>query len=402
MVDINALRGIPPQEQDENAIKEKRQESRKEQLIEKGLERARPDLKGPQKEKAKEVLKQAINDPNMLDKTIEDLAFSVAESLQNVDDELSPEAEYFQWIEEGQQVIEEMTDNDITDNDIKHREDFLDNLDQRENDLKLYISLYQKSSSSKAKEKLEFLQKKLAKLLEIRGAIEASTKSKEEAERQQDIQEEERRLAQEYYQMLEDRKRKDDEIMFSDLEYKAALLAAETAIALAVLEKKSQENKLRQERLQAYMQKRANDMRFLHAIAPSSQIKDAYQKQQEMINLVKVANTSQQYGVYNEEEQIRRNICGAVLEYRRRDKEVPEKVLYKLGVKSFVSEYSMSEEILRKKMQNQSKEDIVKRINELRGRQNSSFVPKSMQHNRDNMQTFDRERFLAKMREYQR
>ncbi len=403
MVDINFLRGLPPQEKDE-ADKLKQKDAQKHQLIEKGLERARPDLKGPQKEKAKEILSQKVDNPNaaVSDKDIEDLAFSVAESLQAIDDELHPETEYMQWIDDSQKIIRHMTDHDITDDDIKEREAFLDNLDQRENDLKVYIALYQNSGSQKAKDKLAFLQKKLAKLLEIRGVIEASTKSKEEAKLQQKLDEREKFLAQQYYQALEARKKQEDEIFFSDLEYKASLLAAQTVIALAVLDQQTKENQLRQQRLQNYMQKRANDMRLLNQVSPNQQLKDAFQKQQEMIALTKVANTSQQHGVFNEEEQIRRNVCGAVLEYRRRDKEVPEKVLYKLGVKSFVPEYSMSEEILRRKMAHQSQKDIVERINELRGRQNTSFAPKLKIQSRENMQAFDRERFLAKMREYQK
>ena len=82
-----------------------------------------------------------------------------------------------------------------------------------------------------------------------------------------------------------------------------------------------------------------------------------------------------------------------MLEYRLRGKEVPEKVLYKLGVKSFVPEYSMSEEILSKSFEDQTKEERIKRINELRGRQNTSSVPQLV--NRNKIQSFDLGRFNA-------
>ena len=118
---------------------------------------------------------------------------------------------------------------------------------------------------------------------------------------------------------------------------------------------------------------------------------------QEMMNLVKVANTTARHGYESDEERMRREICGAVLEYRIRGKEVPDRILYKLGVKSFVPDYSMSEEILTQGIKSQSKADVIKRINELTGRQSSSNRPQLQQ----NMQRFDSQRFimLKKLRE---
>ena len=173
----------------------------------------------------------------------------------------------------------------------------------------------------------------------------------------------------------------------------ACLLMAQSLIALAAVDEMDKANQLRKQRYQEYMSRRADDLRFLNRIRPDNRLSDAYAKHTEMMNLVKVANTSQIHGQFSEEEQIRRNVCGAVLEYRRRDKDVPEKVLYKLGVKTFVPDYSMSEEILQKNIQSQSKSDVIKRINELRGRQNASIAPKSV--NKDKIQSFDMSRYIA-------
>ena len=392
MVDINELRGISSSENKERKELSERseKEKKKQDAIEKGIERARPDLKGHEKEKAKEILSRAVDGENLpLDKNIEDFAFMVANSLQTIENEVAPQNEYFYWIEDAQKIIHDMNDGDITDDDIEKRGDFLSTLDERETEMRVYMALYAASNSSKAKERLEFLQLKLAKLQQLRSAVLASTKSRAEAEAERQAKEE-KRLALEYQRMLEEEKRHE---LYSDTEYKASLLMAQSLIALAAVDEMDKANQLRKQRYQEYMSRRADDLRFLNRIRPDNRLSDAYAKHTEMMNLVKVANTSQIHGQFSEEEQIRRNVCGAVLEYRRRDKDVPEKVLYKLGVKTFVPDYSMSEEILQKNIQSQSKSDVIKRINELRGRQNASIAPKSV--NKDKIQSFDMSRYIA-------
>ena len=388
MVDINELRGISsPEEKKQKELSEK--EKKKQDVIEKGIERARPDLKGPEKEKAKEVLSRAVDGDNLpLDKNIEDFAFIVANSLQTIENEVSPQNEYFYWIEDTQKIIHDMTDGDITDRDLDARDDFLANLDERETEMRVYMALYAASNSSKAKERLEFLQMKLAKLQQLRSSILASTKSREEAMYERHVKEEEKRLAMEYQRMLEEQKRQE---LYSDAEYKASLLMAQTLIALAAADEMDKANQLRKQRYQEYMLRRADDLRFLNRVKPDNALTDAYAKHLEMMNLVKTANTSQNHGHFTEEEQIKRDVCGAVLEYRRRDKNVPDKILYKLGVKSFVPDYSMSEEMLRRNINTQSKSDVIKRINELRGRQNS-FASQLV--NKSKIQSFDMSRYI--------
>lgn len=390
MVDINELRGISSAEdKKEKELSEK--EKKKQNIIEKGIEHARPDLKGPQKEKAKEVLSRIVDGDNLpIDKNIEDFAFIVANSLQTIENEVTPQNEYFYWIEDANKIIHDMTDGDISDADIDNRENFLSTLDERETEMRVYMALYAASNSSKAKERLEFLQLKLAKLQQLRSAILASTKSREEALYERQVKEDEKRIAAEYQRMLEEKEQKE---LYSDFEYKASLKMAQTLIALAAVDQMDKANQFRKQRFQNYMLRRADDLRFLNRIHPNKTLHDAYSKHLETMNLVKVANTSQNHGYFTEEEQIKRNVCGAVLEYRYRNKEVPEKILYKLGVKSFVPDYSMSEEILQQNIKSQSKSDVIKRINELRGRQNNSFAPKSI--NKNKIQSFDLSRYVA-------
>ena len=391
MVDINELRGISSSE-DKKQKELSEKEKKKQEVIEKGLERARPDLKGPQKEKAKEILNRVIDGENLpVDKNVEDFAFMVANSLQTIENEVAPKNEYFYWIEDTKKIIHDMTDGDITEEDINRREDFLTNLDDRETEMRVYMALYAASNSSKAKERLEFLQLKLARLQQLRSAILASTKNRAEAEAERQAKEEEKRIALEYQRMLEEEQRR--EALYPDADYKASLLIAQSLIALAAVDEMDKANRLRKQRYQEYLARRGDDLRFMNRIHPNQNVTDAYAKHLEMVNLVKVANTSQNHGRFNEEEQIKRDVCGAVLEYRRRGKDVPEKILYKLGVKSFVPDYSMSEEILQKNMQTQSKSDVIKRINELRGRQTSSIAPKSI--NKDRIHSFDMNRYIA-------
>ena len=393
MVDINELRGIsssdnnPKKELSDKTEKEKK----KQEVIEKGIARARPDLKGPEKEKAKEILSRAVDGENLpMDKNLEDFAFIVADALQSIENEVAPENEYINWIEDANKVIHDMTDGHINDADIDNRENFLSTLDERETEMRVYMALYAASNSSKAKDRLSFLQLKLAKLQQLRSAVLATTKSRAEAEAERQAKEEEKRLAMEYQRILEE---KQQEQLYSDFEYKASLAMAQTLIAMAAVDELDKANQLRKQRYLNYMDRRADDMRFLNRINPDPKLNRNYSRHVEMMNLVKVANTAQNHGHFTEEEQIRRNVCGAVLEYRRRDKEVPEKVLYKLGVKSFVPDYSMSEEILQRNISSQSQSDVIKRINELRGRQSNSFVSKSV--NRDRIQSFDLNRYVA-------
>ncbi len=395
MVDINALRGISSPEKDKPLEKKDKKQKIREEKIEQGLNRARPDMQGYDKDRAKEILLQKTQNNEKIPDDMEDLAFQVAQSLQTIENETTPVNEYFYWIEDAQDVIKNMNDGDITDGDIAAREDFLDMLTVRETEMRVYMDLYRASKSPMAKERLALLELKLAKLQQLRSAIQASTKSKEEAEYERRVSEEEKRLALEYYRMLEEQKQREDQTLFDvvDLDYQMSLRAAQTMIALAALDENAKLHQLRQQRFQNFMSNRADNLKYLAKFESQQALHDRYAKHLETANLVKVANSAQNVGNFNEDDKVRRDVCGAVLEYRLRGKEVPEKVLYKLGVKSFVPEYSMSEEILNKSFENQTTEERIKRINELRGRQNTSSVPQLV--NRNKIQSFDLGRFNA-------
>ena len=252
MVDINKLRGIstPP------TPTPSQEEKKKEKIIERGLERARPNLPDKEKEVAKKQLMEKIGSKISDDKEltasdleIDTLAFAVAESLQTMESETCPVNEYFGWIDEAQSVIKNMTDGDISDSDINQREDFLADLDQRETEMRVYMALYARCSSPTAKERLAFLQVKLAKLMELRSAVKAATKNKEEAEKFQEVKEEERRRAERYAEELEYRKQNpDDNSLFTDAEYKAALAMSQALIAMAAAQQLSEEERLRKQR----------------------------------------------------------------------------------------------------------------------------------------------------------
>ena len=395
MVDINALRGISSPEKDKTQVKEDKKQKIREEKIEQGLKRARPDMQGYEKDRAKEILLQKTQNDEKIPDDMEDLAFQVAQSLQTIENETTPVNEYFYWIEDAQDVIKNMNDGDITDSDIAEREGFIDTLTVRETEMRVYMDLYRASKSPMAKEKLALLELKLAKLQQLRSAVLASTKSKEEAEYERRVSEEEKRLALEYHRMLEEQKQRENQSLYDvlDIDYQMSLRAAQMMIAMAAVDEQAKLHQLRQQRFQEFMQNRGDNLKYFAKFEPQNSLHDRYANHLETLNLVKVANLAQNTGNFNDDERIKRDICGAVLEYRLRGKEVPEKVLYKLGVKSFVPEYSMSEEILSKSFEDQTKEERIKRINELRGRQNTSSVPQLV--NRNKIQSFDLGRFNA-------
>lgn len=413
MADIKELRGISISPKPTPS----KEEERKIKLVERGLERANPNLVGKEKEQALKQLMERANsriDPTKelqaSDLEINVLSLSVAKSMQAIDSETTPENEYFRWIEDAQNLIKDMNKDDVKQSTIDKREDFLADLDQRESEMRVYMALYASCNSDEAKQRLAFLQIKLAKLMELRSAVKASTRSKEEAEYRLKIKEEEKKLAEEYIAALEYRRlNSESRILYTEEEYRAGLMMAQMLVALAAAKELSEAEKLRKKRYEEYLEQRMKDMQKLRDLGIKTKDVDIYSmnnlkniqmnmaRHQEMMNLIKIASTTSRHGFESEEEKTRRDVCCAVLEYRRRGKEVPDRILYKLGAKSFVPDYSMSEELLNKGMQSHSKEEVIKRINELTGRQSSVSTPISQ----IKMQRFDSQRFiqLKKMRE---
>lgn len=406
MADIKKLRGIstPPE------LTPSKEEERKVKLVEKGLERAKPNLTGSEKEEAMKQLMFRVNgklgsnkELQASDLELDTLSFAVAESMQAIDSETTPENEYFRWIDDAQTIIHDMNQDDVAQSTIDKREEFLLNMDQRESEMRVYMALYASCNSDLAKQRLAFLQVKLAKLMELRSAVKVSTKSKEEAEYKLRVKEEEKRQAQETIAILEFRRlHPDSRTLYTEEEYRAGLMMAQMLIVLAAAKELSEAEQLRKKRYEEYLESRMKDMQKLRDYGIITKDVDIYSmnnmkniqmnmaRHQEMMNLIKIASTTARHGYESEEEKTRREVCCAVLEYRRRGKDVPDRILYKLGAKSFVPDYSLSEEILNRGIQSHSKADVIKRINELTGRQ--SVVNKSISEIK--MQRFDSQRFI--------
>lgn len=391
---MNALRGISsPVSASPNP-----EAAKKKAIIEKGLDKLAPELNRDQKEiAAAKLLEGQGNNPTIKigDKeiTFESLAFQVANSIQAIESETDPMEEYFRWIYEAQQVITEMTTNGITPGEIAHREDFLGDLEQRESEMRVCMSLYASCNTPEAKARLAFLQVKLAKLMEIRSAIKTSTKEPVEAALDSRTNDQDKNRGESYCRFLDNcKERYDDGKLFSDDEYHLGLCCAQAVIAISAKTHISEADQLERDRYARYLDQRMKDMIYLrdmgirvkdNSIDDMDRIVDIQQRivaHQEMMNLVKIATEPQRINMSEkemEDDRIRKDMCALVLECRRRDKPVPDRIMYKLGAKSFVPDYSLSEELLNKK--ENSKEDAIKRINELRGRQSILIKPQLKQ-----------------------
>ncbi len=156
------------------------------ELIQKGLEHAYPRISKDEKEALASQLevksdgKVKIGDREI---TVGELDFIVANSIQTITSETDPKNEYFTWIEDGIDIIKDMSTDGVTKEELERRNEFLTDLDQRETEVKMCISLYQRAAmgtghlADTAKEKIAFLQKKWAKLMEIRSAVKLSTQN---------------------------------------------------------------------------------------------------------------------------------------------------------------------------------------------------------------------------------
>ena len=172
------------------------------QIIKSGIKKAHPHLSDKQVEYASEQLMSNNNNGKVkvgdTEINVGDLAYAVALSIQTINSETSPQEEFYRWIDEAKLVISEMTDNNISESDLKHREEFIADLDQREIEIKTCISLYESamfSGSSQVRERaqkqLEFLRVKWAKLMELRSAVKNSTKSRIQVALEPQVTEEE-------------------------------------------------------------------------------------------------------------------------------------------------------------------------------------------------------------------
>lgn len=170
-------------------------------LVREGIHRAYPQLEKKQVDEAAEQMMRSNNGKvkvGDVEVNVGDFSFTVARSIQTINSETTPLEEFYRWIDDAREIITEMTDNDITEADLKHREQFLGDMDQREIEIKTCIALYQNAATfgsekirEQAQKQLEFLRVKWAKLLELRSAVKNSTKDRLQASLEPNVSEEE-------------------------------------------------------------------------------------------------------------------------------------------------------------------------------------------------------------------
>ena len=170
-------------------------------LVREGIHQAYPQLEKNQVDEAAEQMMRSNNGKvkvGDVEVNVGDFSFTVARSIQTINSETTPLEEFYRWIDDARDVITEMTDNDITEADLKHREQFLGDMDQREIEIKTCIALYQNAAvfgsekvREQAQKQLEFLRVKWAKLLELRSAVTNSTKDRLQASLEPNVSEEE-------------------------------------------------------------------------------------------------------------------------------------------------------------------------------------------------------------------
>lgn len=100
-----------------------------------------------------------------------------ARSIEVINSEIDPIAEYFAWLNETTTILNHLNDGFITKEDATEREAFLELTDQREADLMVCLSLYENCKSKEAEERIKFVRYKLQKLREMRTAIKFLTRT---------------------------------------------------------------------------------------------------------------------------------------------------------------------------------------------------------------------------------
>lgn len=167
-----------------------------ENIIRKAVERKYPKINA---EESRKIITELVTKPGDTririgdeDVRIDSLNEYVADTIELInagssDYGSSSESEYFGWIQEGQDVIQNMNDGDITVQDLDDKHKLLHDFEQREVDLMTCISLYKRCDleNPKIRQKYEELSKKLLRLREIRSAVENSTKDKVDEKPQQ-------------------------------------------------------------------------------------------------------------------------------------------------------------------------------------------------------------------------
>ncbi|MGM9673507.1 MAG: hypothetical protein ACI3XV_07860, partial [Bacteroidaceae bacterium] len=83
--------------------------------------------------------------------------------------------EYYRWISATSEIVQKTSDNDVTEQDIAERHDFLNMAYNREAEILLCLALYEAAGTEANKEKIEMLKFKLARLREMRSIVSNTT-----------------------------------------------------------------------------------------------------------------------------------------------------------------------------------------------------------------------------------
>ena len=109
---------------------------------------------------------------------LSDMDYYIAKSLESIQAQQDPEAEYYAWVEQAKTIMHDMKSEGTTLSELKARSDFLNMLDDRETDIKRLISLYSGAAfnnncaqQAQAQAKLKFLTFKLSELRKIRERL---------------------------------------------------------------------------------------------------------------------------------------------------------------------------------------------------------------------------------------
>lgn len=198
---INAMRGLSSSRDEAQKQPDKREE-----LVRKAVRKTVPNATLEQSEtitqdllsKKSGVKIKSGNEEFLID----DFSCMVAQSMESLNSETNSEQEYSRWIDDASSIVKEMNDGFVSADDMKHREEFIGDMTERETEIKTCISLYRNSNTPQAKERLAFLEKKLAKLMELRSLIKSSTKDRADAIANPIITPEEHEKAKIYLRVL--------------------------------------------------------------------------------------------------------------------------------------------------------------------------------------------------------
>ena len=110
-------------------------------------------------------------------KAYDEFLFNIAESLEGVRCETTSQNEYFNWIDESEQIMKHMTDGKISDYDLHERNAFISMSWQRESELLTCLALYEQSDNPMAKKRHAELMLKLVRLRQLRSAVLVGTQN---------------------------------------------------------------------------------------------------------------------------------------------------------------------------------------------------------------------------------